>query len=113
MLEKTVIVGLVLFGLVMVFNYVRIYDENERSKDKLAIERRAKNLYRLHSDSLYKQLLDAQKETNQAQRDAAMYKTLAMAFQAQKKSAPMAVGSTPSENNTTDIITEGGEKVNA
>lgn len=103
---KAVIVGLVVAGLVLIYNYIKVYQENERNKDRLAIERRAKMLYKLHGDKLYERLLNEQKEATRARREADMYKTLAMVFQAQKKSAPMAVGNTHSENNTISSIAE-------
>ena len=107
-----VIVGIVIWSLILIYNYIKLHEENERNKDRLTIERRAKMMYKLHGDKLYEQLLDEQKEATRARREADMYKTLAMVFQAQKKSAPMAVGNTHSENNTISSIAESEGVVN-
>ena len=112
MLNTTIICLLAALGTVLAYNYIKVHEENEQRKDKLAIERRAKMLYKLHSDKLYEQLLQEQRDRRRAERETDMYKTIAMVFQEQKKSAPMAVGSTQQRNNTIDSIAEGEGIVN-
>lgn len=112
MLEIIIMCMFALCNTVLVYYYIKLHEENERNRDRLNIERQAKTLYKLHADKLYERLMNEQKETRCAQREADMYRTVAMVFEAQKKSAPMAVGDTQSANKSMDSIAESGEFVN-
>lgn len=112
MLERIIMCLFALGIAVLAYFYIDLHGEYERMKDRLSIEQRAKMMYKQHADKLYERLMNEQKETQRAQRDADMYRTVAMVFEAQKKSAPMAVGDTQSANKSMDSIAESGEFVN-
>lgn len=112
MLERIVICTFAFIILALCYGGIRLYQENERNKEKLAIERRSKSMYKLHSDWLYEQWLAERQRTQRARYDAEVYMALAQVFRGQKKSAPMAVGTAQQENNTTCSVTESEMIVN-
>ncbi len=53
MLNIVVLCLLVLLSLVVIYNYIKLYEENERRKRQARIERRRSRMYAEHSAELY------------------------------------------------------------
>ena len=53
MLKTTLICLLALFGVCVTYCYIKLHEENERSKRQARIERRRSRMYAEHSEELY------------------------------------------------------------